>query len=110
MENTMSRNICEDTCSCGYQFGIPDFVGKPIEFRQYSNDAPVAGVKLPCPTCDIVYFGWYYYREPNELNDYKGRYNIDLSFYESFNDEGSGENVENPAYLCVSDHHTRNYL
>ena len=54
----MSSNLGTDQCKCGYKFGIPDFVGKPIEFRQCGDYRPEMGTKLICPKCGIVYFGW----------------------------------------------------
>ena len=71
----MSTNLCTDACTCGYKFGIPDFVGKPIEFRKYGDYRPQLGTKLICPSCGIVYFGWirsgydYWSRESLEYFD-----------------------------------------
>lgn len=40
-----------------------------------------------------------------------GWYEFDMSFYESFNDEGKGEDVNDPAYLCEEDdERTRRYM
>jgi len=40
-----------------------------------------------------------------------GSYEFDLSYYESFNDEGEGVESEDPQYLCVEDDEkTRCYL
>lgn len=57
----MSTNLCTDKCvtmDCDYQFNLPDFVGQPIEFRQYARYKPQMGTKLICPKCKTVYFGW----------------------------------------------------
>jgi len=141
----MSRNLCQDNCDCGYVFGIKDFIGQPIEFRQYGDYAPQMGTKLICPECKKVYFGWIrkafnYWGEsqedrkrafndsneyihgyvfPNEqkgkfvnkITDHKGKeyierlgyYQIDISYYEAYNDEGVGEDTDDPAYLCTED-------
>ena len=32
-----------------------------------------------------------------------GYYQIDLSYYEAYNDEGVGEDTDDPAYLCTED-------
>lgn len=136
----MSRNLCKDSCDCGYVFGLNDFTGKTVEFRKYYDYAPHMGVKLPCPKCDKVYFGYiregFDYWGDNEKafvdefnvngqkipNKQKGKfvkkqktedgddlimslgyYQIDLSYYESYNDEGEGVDTDNPAYLCTED-------
>lgn len=54
----MSTNLCRDTCDCGYRFCLEDFRGQPVEFRQYGRFVPNMGVKLTCPVCAKVYFGW----------------------------------------------------
>lgn len=54
----MSSNLNRDKCDCGYQFNLSDFRGKPVEFRQSGDYCPQMGVKLVCPKCDKVYFGW----------------------------------------------------
>lgn len=39
-----------------------------------------------------------------------GWYGFDMSFYESFNDEGEGKDTDDPAYLCTEDdERTRRY-
>lgn len=32
-----------------------------------------------------------------------GWYEFDMSFYESYNDEGEGKDIDNPAHLCTKD-------
>jgi hypothetical protein len=40
-----------------------------------------------------------------------GWYEFDMSFYESFNDEGEGKDTDDPAHLCTEDdERTRRYL
>jgi hypothetical protein len=40
-----------------------------------------------------------------------GYYEFDMSFYESYNDEGEGKDVKRPAYWCgKDDERTRRYL
>lgn len=135
----MSRNLCRDTCFCDYQFTIADFVGKPIEFRQYGRYSPCLGCKLICPQCGKVFFGYirygdHYWDEPKkafekrnfdgigtipnrhygkfarkvkcgsrETYEHLGYYQIDLSYYETYNDEGEGIDTDKPAYLTQED-------
>lgn len=135
----MSRNLCRDDCvQCGYTFTLADFRGKPLEFRKYYRYNPTWGVKLVCPDCGKVYFGWIRYDDkfwskpedalkdrlgyggdswPNENKDkfviecvdHKGQkclqdigyYTIDLSYYESYNDEGDGVDCADPVYIWL---------
>jgi len=136
----MSINLAKDNCDCGYVFGIKDFTGKPCEFRQHQNYRPLMGVKLICPNCNKVYFGWirsgfnFWENKKNAFNDVNtyggqkfknkekgkfvekyitpngteairdlGYYQIDLSYYENFNDEGEGVDTDNPADICLKD-------
>jgi hypothetical protein len=98
------------------------------------------GVKLICPNCGKVYFGWIRsgfdfwnnkkdafndevcYGGKSFVNEEKGKfvkkyidskgnecftdlgyYQIDLSYYETFNDEGEGIDSKTPSYLCTED-------
>lgn len=109
----MSRNLCTDTCvECNnYTFGIADMVGKPIEFRQYSFYNPNLGCRLDCPECGRAYFAWVYFYDPTGAGhhppDYPGSYRIDLSFYESYNDEPDDDNINAvnapPRYVVTED-------
>lgn len=97
----MSRNLCQSSC-CGYVLRLSDLRGKPIEFRRYYKSPPVIGTRWDCPTCKTVYFAWWregqWYHSTREF----GNFVIDLSYYESFNDEpGVEEEFENPRYLCL---------
>lgn len=139
----MSRNLCTSSCPhCGYLVRLSDLRGKPVEFRRYSQYAPVLGVKFDC-TCGKIYFAawehkhtmWGYgdlesgrWNEPTfnftihgkpvsvanydqgryafktasgDLED-MGSFSIDLSYYESYNDEEGMplKDGEEPAYLC----------
>ena len=136
----MSINLARDNCDCGYVFEIQDFTGQPCEFRQYQNYRPMMGVKLVCPDCGKVYFGWirsgfnYWHNKKDAFKDeltyaghtfkneqkgqfvekqtnYDGKehiidlgyYQIDISYYESFSDEGIGKDTDNPPCLCTKD-------
>ena len=133
----MSRNLCTDTCVCGkYQFSLKDFVGKPIEFRKYGPYVPHMGCKLFCPECGKIYFGWvricdHFWETPEDAFnliigrekdkgkfvhrfsdghlEQTGYYQIDLSFYETFNDEGEGIDTKDPAYLLTENDSTTHW-
>lgn len=97
----MSRNLCQSSC-CENTVRLSDLRGKPIEFRRYHNSPPVIGTRWDCPSCNTAYFAWW--REGKWYHDSRsfGNFVIDLSYYESFNDEpGLPEYMDNPAHLCV---------
>ena len=96
----MSRNLCQSTC-CENTVRLSDLRGKPIEFRQYFNSPPVIGTRWDCPSCEVAYFAiWRDAQWSWETKRY-GNFVIDLSYYESYNDEhGSPEEIDNPSYLC----------
>lgn len=57
--NTMSRNLCKSSCPhCGYLVRLSDLRGKPVEFRRYSQYAPVLGVRFDCPCGQIYFAAW----------------------------------------------------
>ena len=125
----MSRNLGTSKCpNCGYKFTIDDLRGKPIEFRRYSKFTPKMGCRLDCK-CGEVYFSYLHYehtywsREALLSGDWEnkekypefagkfaaegfmGPYNtgcftIDLSYYDSYNDEKGDGDMENPWHLC----------
>jgi len=136
----MTVNLCTDKCEkCNYQFGLADFIGQPIEFRQYGDYKPNMGTKLRCK-CGKVYFGWiredyqfwgsntkdqfendkinFGYGEIDRKNIHKGKfakrvgnsvvelgyYQIDLAYYENYNNEGEGIDTDSPKYLITEDH------
>lgn len=76
----MSRNLGRSYC-CENIVRLEDMRGKPIEFRRYSKYAPHIGCRWQCPTCNTVYFAWWV--EDRNFSTFM----IDLSYYESFNDE-----------------------
>lgn len=98
----MSRNLTTSSC-CGNILRLSDLRGKPIEFRKYYKYAPRIGTKWTCPTCSTVYFAiWRSYDKYSGEADEAGRFVIDLSYYESYNDEHHEHiDVDNPAYLCT---------
>jgi hypothetical protein len=74
--------------------------GKPIEFRRYLHYAPELGTKWICPICGTEYFAIWRRSNENEWADGRGRFTLDLSYYESYSDEHDDEPGEKPAYLC----------
>ena len=106
-EDKMSRNLCRSSC-CGYTLRLEDLRGKPIEFRRYSNSPPVLGTKWTCQNCGTMYFAiwrnaiWGTY----PYNDWVRGFVIDLSYYESYNDEHDYEDgkivgIDSPRHLCL---------
>ena len=91
----MSRNLCRSTC-CNNTVRLSDLRGKPIEFRRFSTEPPKIGTRWDCPTCGTAYFAIWW--------DLARGFVIDLSYYESFNDEpGELSEIENPRHLCLDD-------
>ena len=99
----MSRNLCASGC-CGVTCNLSDLRGKPIEFRRYYKEAPHIGTKWTCPVCGADYFA-IWHRDDQYDGPSSSRFTIDLSYYESFNDEHGDplEPGEKPAYLCEDD-------
>jgi hypothetical protein len=71
---------------------------------------PNIGTRWDCPTCGTAYFAfWRDAKWDNRLNEWGSGFVIDLSYYESFNDEhyidekGNIEGLDDPAYLCLDD-------
>lgn len=79
----MSRNLCRSYC-CKNIVRLSDLRGKPIEFRRYASYQPHIGTRWDCPTCKTAYFAWW---RDAEYGENEHRFVIDLSYYESFNDE-----------------------
>ncbi len=99
----MSRNLCTSSC-CNTTVRLEDLVGKPIEFRQYGDNPPVIGTRWDCPECGTAYFViWRDAKWSFELGKYVRGFVLDLSYYESFNDEHSDRSLDDPAYLYTSD-------
>lgn len=78
----MSRNLGRSYC-CENFVRLEDMRGRPIEFRRYTKYSPHIGCRWDCPTCGTVYFAWW--RDSIDANGVS--FVIDLSYYESFNDE-----------------------
>ena len=100
----MSRNLCTSSC-CGNIVRLSDLRGKPIEFRKMKADPPNIGTRWDCPTYKTAYF--VFWRDA-KFDDLWGRWSsgfvLDLSYYESFNDEhGDPEDFENPQCQCLDD-------
>lgn len=95
----MSRNLCVSKC-CENIVTLSDIRGKPIEFRRYAKAINI-GTKWACPTCETNYFVIWRDQSWDPLNFQMGNFVLDLSYYESFNDEHSDRSLENPAYLCT---------
>lgn len=99
----MSRNLCTSSC-CENVVRLPDLRGKPIEFRQYANDPPKIGTRWDCPSCGKAYFAiWRDAEWSYQSNNWIRGFVIDLSYYESFNDEHSDSPLDNPEHLCLDD-------
>ena len=100
----MSRNLCCSTC-CDNIIRLSDLRGKPIEFRRYSKEPPEIGTRWDCPSCNIAYFAIWRDAEYGYVNGRMERtrgFVIDLSYYESFNDEpGEILEMDDPRHLCV---------
>lgn len=102
----MSRNLCSDCCvECGEgPVKIADLSGSPIEFRGYGKYVPVIGARWDCPNCKAVYFAAW--RTRGQCigcsiagvypPDYAGLWEIDLSYYATYNDECWGDDIRNP--------------
>lgn len=99
----MSRNLCRSHC-CGNIVRLSDLRGKPIEFRRFNHEPPHIGTRWDCPTCAIAYFViWRDAQWQYSLRKFSN-FVLDLSFYESFNDEpGLKEYIDNPRHLCLDD-------
>lgn len=83
----MARNLCTSYC-CHTHVTLADLVGKPIEFRAVGGDPPVLGTRWDCPECGTAYFAFWRNAEwSHHYNDWGPGYVIDLSYYESYNDE-----------------------
>lgn len=102
----MSRNLCTSSC-CGNTVRLSDLRGKPIEFRRYHDAPPAIGTKWTCPDCGTVYFViWRDAQWSIEYGDWVRGFVLDLSYYESFNDEhrydddGNVVGLDEPWYLC----------
>jgi len=94
----MARNLCKSKC-CNTVVRLSDLRGKPIEFRRFRHEPSVIGTKWLCPECHTAYFVIW----RDAIYGYRG-FVLDLSYYESFNDEpGSPEEMNNPRHLCFDD-------
>lgn len=104
----MSRNLCADRCvECGHgPVAIADLSGKPIEFRGYGKYVPVIGARWDCPSCGVVYFAHYRTRG-NCVGcsiahiyppDFAGMWEIDLSYYSTYDDECHGDERTSPRH------------
>lgn len=92
----MSRNLLSSSC-CGNTVRLADLRGQPIEFRRYGIEPVAIGTKWVCPSCRTAYFaiwqGGY---------DEQPKFAIDLSYYDSFNDEPAVEPVDEALHLCLN--------
>lgn len=126
----MSRNLATSKCvKCFHKFTLSDLRGKPIEFRRYGPYPPEMGCRVDCP-CGAVYFAFirmdykFWPKECLDSGEWKdgsrdksvdgrfarethygaentGCFTIDLSHYDSFNDEEGDGDMDNPAHLCL---------
>lgn len=97
----MARNLCRSSC-CDVVAHLGDMRGKPVEFRRYADGQVFIGVRWNCPRCDTAYF--LFWRDTSDDaygQPYRPRFTLDLSYYESFNDEhGDPDHV---GCLCLDD-------
>ena len=96
----MSRNLCTSYC-CDNLVRLSDLRGKPIEFRRYYSEPVVIGTKWVCPTCQTAYFAWWRDAIKSDRGDTIRGFVIDLSYYDSFDDELPTTAVDRPWYLCL---------
>jgi len=93
----MSRNLARSSC-CDNVVRLPDIIGRPIEVRRSGPYAPVIGTRWDCPTCTTAYFVIWRTNEENRRGtvnpqipgsgqEWLGTFTLDLSYYESYNDE-----------------------
>ena len=105
----MSRNLATSSC-CDNIVRLSDLRGKPIEFRRYHQYAPNIGTRWDCPTCGTAYFAIWRETENsrsiivnpgNAMCSYEraSTFTIDLSYYESYNDEHSGIYEKGKPYI-----------
>ena len=121
----MSRNLCSEFCvQCGHgPVTIADLAGRPIEFRGYHKYVPEIGARWDCPDCRTAYFAHYRTRG-NCVGcqiaavyppDYPGTWEIDLSYWSTYNDEAYGEAElkgldGSPAYLVTEGRESQRFL
>ncbi len=85
----MSRNLLSTSCvECNAdRVTRSKLIGAPLEFRKYYNEPPVPGVPWTCSACNTKYFVILSF-------NHSGFDELDLSYYESFNDEPDREWIE----------------
>jgi hypothetical protein len=105
----MSRNLGTDKCvNCDYgPVSICDLAGKPIEFRGYYKYVPVIGARWDCPQCKSAYFAAY--RTRGDCvgcypPDYEGSWEIDLSWWKSYDDEIDDDEYARKGMRCKPDY------
>ena len=96
----MSRNLCTSYC-CNNLVKLSDLRGKPIEFRRYYDEPVVIGTKWICPTCQNAYFVWWRDATTDPQQGVIRGFVLDLSYYDSFDDEPSSRMVSTPYHLCL---------
>lgn len=96
----MSRNLGTSSC-CGKVVKLEDLRNKPIEFRRYKSEPVVIGTNWICPSCHTSYFALWRDAQLNSWGVVTRGFVIDLSYYDTFNDELSTEPIERPWYICL---------
>ena len=116
MSRNLCTSTCPD-CPGKYTVTLMDIIGKPLEARRYGPYAPSFGTKWTCPGCRTAYFviirqgdkfwastwdahnavdfggnpnpnrGRFVHKYPDGHEEQTGYFVLDLSYYESFNDE-----------------------
>lgn len=98
----MARNLCTSQC-CNTIVRLSDLRDKPIEFRRYPGDVVHIGTRWVCPECGTVYFAFWRDRsEYSIMGVWTPKFVIDLSYYESFNDE-HGDDPAERRHMCLND-------
>lgn len=96
----MSRNLHTSSC-CGNIVRLEDLRGKPLEFRRYAREPVVIGTKWVCPSCNNAYFAWWRDAQVGHGGVVLKGFSIDLSYYDTFEDEPAREPVAQPKHLCL---------
>lgn len=81
--------------------------GKPIEFRRYGKEPPHIGTRWDCPECQTAYFViWRDAIWSSYGSGYCRGFVLDLSYYESFNDEHAYDDVRMAIDVNMTPHKT----
>ena len=83
---------------------ISPFEGATNRVPALAKDPVVIGTKWTCPTCSTNYFAcWNSAVWQGGIDEPTPKFAIDLSYYETFNDEPARAPVDEPWHLCLDD-------